>query len=170
MKTARCVVVLATLLSLVLPRPAAGTPAQLPPVDFASRDAWRTSMTRTHLPKGCFRATYPAIEWRQVSCAPAPSRPFLPARGLRAETVGNGTDFTASVPNLISSAVGSFDRVTGVTFEEGYGQFNSYSLQLNVKPFQTPVCAGSANPSNCLGWQQFLLAPEVFMQYWLIGY
>ena len=52
---------------------------------------------------------------------------------------------------------------------------NAFSLQLNTEFFSTPVCSGSANPSKCEGWQQFVYAYHysgdtnvVFMQYWLL--
>jgi len=78
------------------------------------------------------------------------------------------------VTSLISDGVGSFPVVTGVTKETGYGGApNTYSLQLNSQFFKTTVCNGGANPSQCLGWQQFVYSSSediAFMQYWLINY
>jgi len=128
-------------------------------------------MARTGLPKkGCFTSAYPGTEWQETSCATAPQRPYRPARGLRSETVGNGTDFSVQVSNLISSATGSFQSVTGVTSESD-GSANTYSLQLNTGFFTTSVC-GTANPANCEGWQQFIYSNSgyVFMQYWLLNW
>jgi hypothetical protein len=49
---------------------------------------------------------------------------------------------------------------------------NAFSLQVNTKPFQTSVCSGAANPTQCQGWQQFVFSNSgfVFMQYWLLTY
>ena len=39
-------------------------------------DAWRRSMERVPFPKkGCFKASYPGTEWREVTCTAAPTRP-----------------------------------------------------------------------------------------------
>ncbi|MGB8901382.1 MAG: hypothetical protein WCC90_20050, partial [Methylocella sp.] len=140
--------------------------------------------------KGCFKATYPKTEWEEVPCATAPNRPYPPARGPRPETVGNGNDFTAQVSGLISSAVGSFDGVTGVTSESGNvgGNpplvANTFSLQLNTNFFtnsnkNVPACNGAANPTACQGWQQFVYSNSgcsggspacAFMQYWVLNF
>jgi hypothetical protein len=63
---------------------------------------------------------------------------------------------------------------------EGPKLANAFSLQLNSQFFTNPpACAGSSNPSHCLGWQQFLYAysasgsgtpNDIFMQYWLVRY
>ena len=92
--------------------------------------------------------------------------------------MGNGNDVSAQVSGHISEAVGSFDSVAGVTSESGTGTFggpNAFTLQLNSNFFASPACSGAANPSNCLGWQQFVYAnvscPHcAFIQYWLINY
>src|SRR6266568_2762496 len=55
----------------------------------------------------------------------------------------------------IASATGSFD-VVNVTSETNLGSPDTYSLQLNSEYFDTPACAGAANPANCKGWQQFI--------------
>ena len=68
-------------------------------------------------------------------------------------------------------------RVTGVTSETGNvggvppAVANTYSLQLNTKPFTSSVCGPSPNP-NCKGWQQFIYSNSVvaFIQYWLLRY
>ncbi len=48
---------------------------------------------------------------------------------------------------------------------------NTFSLQLNTKPFTTSLCSGSPN-AGCQGWQQFVYSNSgyAFIQYWLIGY
>jgi hypothetical protein len=126
--------------------------------------------------KGCFTSSYPSTGWQEVPCKTAPARPYPPARGPRPNTVGNGNDVSAQVTGQISTAVGSFDSVTGVTSESGTtGGANAFSLQLNANFFNTSVCNGATNPSQCLGWQQFVYSnvegPHLaFMQYWLINY
>ena len=161
---------------------------QVPPAPTTSQasaahKAWRESMSRTPKPKkGCYKATYPNTQWQEVPCTTAPQRPYPPARGPRPDTVGNGDDFTASASGFVSTAVGSFDSVVGVTSESGTPGgilppvANSFSLQLNTNFFSTSVCTGAANPSACRGWQQFVFSNDqaygwpIFMQYWLINY
>ena len=121
-------------------------------------------------------------QWQEVPCTTAPAIPYLPARGPRPDSVGNGHDVSAQVTGHITEAIGSFDSVTGVTSETGTNPYtqatnvpNVYSLQLNSNFFTTSTCNGATNPSNCRGWQQFVYAsdnshPEAFMQYWLITY
>jgi streptogramin lyase len=49
---------------------------------------------------------------------------------------------------------------------------NTFTLQLNVAPFTSPMCSASPNPS-CQGWQQFIYetsSNQVFIQYWLLSY
>ena len=149
-----------------------------PPVAM-SREDWQKAMTRVPLPKkGCFTSSYPSMEWQEVPCTTAPNRPYPPTRGRRPQTVGNGTDFAAEVTNLISSVTGSFDSVTGVTSESGNAGglppavANTFSLQLNTKPFTTSVCSSAANPAACQGWQQFIYSNSgsAFIQYWLLRY
>ena len=148
--------------------------AQPTPSEAKARESWRKSMSRTPTPKkGCFTATYPDTTWQEVACTTAPPRPYLPARGPRPDTVGNGTDFSAQVTSgVISSADGSFVRVIGVTSESDDGSANTFSLQLNSSFFTTSVCNGAATPSSCLGWQQFVYTNSgaAFMQYWLLDY
>jgi len=143
-------------------------------------------MRQVPLPKkGCFTSSYPSTEWREVPCATPPARPYPPARGPLPLTVGNGNDVSAEVTGHISTAVGSFDSVTGVTSETGQvngagGQVaNIFSLQLNTNFFSgSPTCNGAANPSTCLAWEQFVYSNGesgsfsgfAFIQYWLIHY
>jgi hypothetical protein len=141
------------------------------------RSAWGKDMRRLRVPrKGCFKGSYPRVEWRKVPCVKPPNLPYLPAEGPRPFVVGNGTDFAARVPGTISAAEGSFDSVTGVTSETGPeggtgpGVANVYTLQLNTSPFPTSVC--SSDP-NCSGWQQYVYsssAEVIFIQYWLLNY
>ena len=139
-------------------------------------------MARVPLPKkGCFEATYPNLQWREVPPVKAPPHPMLPRRGPRPLIVGNGNDISAQAPTgHISTALGSFDSVTGVTSESGQinatgpAVANAYSLQLNTNTFTSTGCSGSPNP-GCQGWEQFVFVNDgtsgfVFIQYWLIKY
>jgi hypothetical protein len=134
---------------------------------------WRRGMARVPLPKkGCFTSSYPSTQWQEIPCVTAPARPYPPARGPRPDTIGNGNDASAQVTGLISEAVGSFDSVTGVTSVTDPNGTSGFSLQLNTSFFTTTACNGSANPSACLGWQQFVYSNSgiAFIQYWLVDY
>ena len=158
---------------LLAPSARAATPAS--EIDRA-QEAWRSTIINTPVPQeGCFTASYPVAAWKPVACVKAPAIPLVPRSGrslASAQTVGDGNDYSAVVTGLISKGVGSFPKTTGLKTETGQGQANSYSLQLNSQFFHnSPACAGAFNPSNCLGWQQFVYLPGfVFMQYWLINY
>jgi hypothetical protein len=141
--------------------------------------AWRISMAQTPLPKkGCFEASYPSIEWREVPSRKASPPPMMPRRGPKPLTVGNGNDVSAQAPTgLISSATGLFDSVTGVTSESGSGVANAYTLQLNTNFFLLPPGLFPGAAAGCRGWEQFVYYNDgtsatgmVFIQYWLIGY
>jgi uncharacterized protein YneR len=138
---------------------------------------------------GCYRASYPALQWHATSCVTAPRFPVTPAplprsaRHAGPATVGNGTDYSAQVPGLISQATGNFlDVSSGVTEQGlvgGTGSLtaNAFSLQLNSQFFSgSPACSGSSNPASCQAWQQFLYTYQgtatssIYMQYWLINY
>jgi hypothetical protein len=157
-----------------------GAPQQAP-VDDARRKAWNETMSRTPKPKeGCFTSAYPSTEWKEVPCITPLPRPYQPASGPRPQTVGNGTDWTAkSGTGPISTAVGSFDSVSGVTTvtDSASGNANTFSLQLNTNTFNTSTLGCNRVP-NCVGWQQFIFStdgctsntPCVFIQYWLINF
>jgi hypothetical protein len=143
--------------------------------------AWRVDIAQIPQPKkGCFIATYPSKEWREVPCTSTPPYPQPPRRGPRPLIVGNGDDLAPQVPGFISTAIGSFDSLTNVTSESGpIGNTgpsiaNAYTLQLNTNFFASTACAGSPNP-NCNGWQQFVFenygsGGRAYIQYWLIQY
>jgi hypothetical protein len=141
------------------------------------RESWRKTILHTRRPKrGCFIATFPKTEWREVECIPTPpTKPYPPRRvgGLRLPNTvgGSGPDFSA-IPNSghISEGEGSFDSVSGVTSESNTaGTANSYSLQLNTDFFNTSTCSTYA---NCRGWEQFVYESNgsAFIQYWYIRY
>ncbi len=139
--------------------------------------AWRKAMARKPLPKkGCFHADYPSTEWKEVPCTKALPRPYPPqgkaGKGSQPFTVGGPSgDWLGHVSGLISTAVGSFNSITGLTNATS----NTFSLQLNANTFSTTACNGVA---GCQGWQQFIFTqtgctgntPCVIMQYWLIGF
>jgi hypothetical protein len=135
---------------------------------------WQQAISHpTVMPRGCYQASYPSLQWQAAACQIAPVVPMSPA------AVGNGKDYSAVVSGTISRATGSFDGVSPTLTERGqYGATgskiaNTYSLQLNTQFFSTPTCSGSSKPANCLGWQQFVYDSHgewVFMQYWLINY
>jgi tetratricopeptide (TPR) repeat protein len=112
--------------------------------------------------KGCFKASYPSSEWQEVPCKVGPLHPMRLARGPRSRIVGGGTDFLAETSNPISSAVGWFPSVSGVTSESslvcsgggcGSGTTpNAFTIQLNTNTFKTPLCEGP----ECRGAQQLL--------------
>jgi Abnormal spindle-like microcephaly-assoc'd, ASPM-SPD-2-Hydin len=145
-------------------------------------EVWRKTILKTPRPtNGCFVASYPDTQWREVSCTAPPHKLFPPRSGRgRAgkvgETVGDGADFSAQVTGTVSEAEGSFDSVSGVTSESSPDGANSYSLQLNTDFFTTTTCSGSPDPASCLGWEQFVYDTSAgisyggFMQYWLINY
>ena len=171
-KTAGALTASAAFLSLTAASHAA---PKLSPADAQLHETWRASIAQTPVPQeGCFKATYPNTTWTQVTCKAAPRRPYLPRSGHRSGyTVGNGNDYAAVVSGLISSGVGTFPVVTGLKSETGYdGQANTYSLQLNSDFFSTSVCNGSSDPSQCLGWEQFVYSNSgvAFIQYWLLNY
>jgi hypothetical protein len=95
--------------------------------------------------------------------------------------VGNRNDFFAQVSGTMSMAIGSFLAVTtGLTENDPTGAgADSYSVQLNSNRFtnaQTQdACAGSATPSQCVGWQQAMYSSiegraGLYFQYWLLNY
>ncbi len=145
-----------------------------------SREEWRRAMSKTPVPKvGCFVASHPSTEWKEVPCATSTPAPLPPAlsttenvvgRGLGIEAGGTGGDFSAQVAaSTISWAQGSFPVVSGVT------SAGSYSLQLNTNTFSQGLglCAGASNPSNCQYWEQFAYdtpSKSIYIQYWLRGY
>jgi hypothetical protein len=140
-------------------------------VEAQARESWRESIVRTAVPgEGCFYAAYPSTFWAKVACTVAPNRQYRPRTATAGRTVGDGNDYAASVTGLMTSAVGTFPKVTDVTGEKDDGESGDYSLQLNSNFMNTAVCAGH---SGCQSWQQFVYSSgeeSVFMQYWLISY
>jgi len=146
-----------------------------PPRDQARED-WRNAMLQTPPPKEkCTKVSYPEKQWHEVPCANPANPPVAPRTGVRPHIGGElNNDLTFAVENgLITDAEGSFDKVSGVTSEQSNGTPNAFSLQLNTNIFATTSCDGSADPSTCSGWVQFVYTSSgkyAFIQYWLIGY
>lgn len=142
----------------------------------AQLQSWQAAISHAAKPgKGCYTAAYPLTAWKEVACVTAPNRPFIPASGVgRSLTVGNGNDYAAVTSTLTSNAVGSWPIVRGLKSETDNGQQNVYSIQLNSNFMSNDqACAGANNPSQCLGWLQFVYSSSehaAFMQYWLIRY
>lgn len=149
------------------------------PNDAALTEAWRARIAETSVPgSGCFTAEYPSTVWKPVACTKPRTKPLLPASQPGGRVVGNGNDFAAETTTPISSAVGSFPVITGLTQEtdSGSGRSDTYSLQLNSSYYTAPVCDGAKVPSQCRAWMQYVYennAPSsgaAFMEVWLINY
>jgi hypothetical protein len=162
----------------------AGSEGQISPDERQNRKLWNDGMLRKPAPrKGCFRADYPATEWREVTCVKAPNIPAPPRHGPRPAVVGNNNDISAQAPSgHITQAIGHFENVTNVTSESGPianagpSIADTYTLQINTDFFTgSAACAGSPNP-NCLGWEQWIFwntgtsQGSASMQYWLVNY
>jgi len=138
--------------------------------------SWRAAIAHAPTPgEGCFVATYPLNAWKKVACVAAPNRPYIPRSGAGgSQTVGDGNDYAAVTSTLTSSAVGSFPEVKRLKSETDDGSPNVYSIQLNSNFMSgDQACASAYNPSQCLGWLQFVYSSSshaAFMQYWLIHY
>lgn len=168
------------VISCVPVQPREPTP-ELTPTPNA--EEWREIMPQIPAPtKGCFNSTYPNTEWQEVPCTTPPPYPMPPRRGPRPLVVGNRNDISAQAPTgFISTAIGSFDRVDGVTSvsspigNSGSAVANAYTLQVNTDFFSSTACSGADDPALCSGWQQFVYANDgssgaAFIQYWLLDY
>ena len=159
--------------------------ASASPVREQAIQRWRGAIRLLPLPGGgCFNASYPQLRWHSVTCRRAPDHHFLPADAERslAQEVGNGNDYSAGIPGLIATAIGSIPSVsaaaseTGIDPNTGHSEANTFSLQLNSEFFPATVaCKGHGEPSRCSGWQQFIYADspqenEIFMEYWILKY
>jgi hypothetical protein len=149
--------------------------------------AWQSAVGGVSSPgRGCFRASYPNLQWHATTCTTVAQPACAPATQTRRvkpatpNTVGNGYDYSAQVAGTIFQATGSFTNVSSTISEKGKvdgsgpQKANTFSLQLNTQTFSDPpACSGSADPSSCSGWQQFIYSTnsnQVFMQYWLLDY
>jgi hypothetical protein len=172
-----------TVLALTLAVGAHAGTAQSAQPTGADLQAWHTTMTKVPRPsaKGCFTANYPQQEWQETKCATAPSIPMVPKPGPRPLVIGNGNDISAQAPSgRISETNGTFENIVNVTSVEspigntGPAVADAYTLQINTNFMTTPACAGSSDPAQCQGWEQFVFANDptsvsyTFIQYWLL--
>jgi hypothetical protein len=148
------------------------------------REAWRKTMVRIESPKaGCYQASYPSTEWREVPCTTTLKRPYFPGRKqdkpVPFNVGGNTADFTLQSQGTISLAEGSFPSVnpsnlteTGNVNGNPPAQPNSFSLQINTNQYIVPGICGAF----CAEAQQFIFStngcsagPCVFIQVWMLG-
>jgi hypothetical protein len=160
---------------------------------------WSHAIRGKHLPGvGCFRSSYPTVQWKKVRCAPRPPAGFHedPPRGSGAQGLfgalprvssagsdgqvggGHGGIFSAEVPTgTIASAVGSIPSVSAGSTEEDEGTAENFSLQLNSQFFPGATECGAV--VGCEGWEQFVysstssiasLSNVAFMEFWLINF
>lgn len=168
----------------VKPKAASSPPAtkQISREEAKKRRDWAAAMHRKGAPKkGCFTATYPGAEWKEVTCVTVPNIPFIPRHGPRPLVVGNTDDISAEAPSgTITQAIGHFENPANVTSESGMINNtgapvnNAYSLQVNTNFMTSTACSGSPN-AGCQGWEQWVYynngaAGSAFIQYWLIRY
>jgi hypothetical protein len=169
--------------------PLAGAGAQTPQPPKAvqrpsveQRKAFEERMMATHPAKpGCFEAHFPDEHWVETKCRPAPKTPNPHAHGPHPNTVGDGTDWFATVTSgNISQATGSFDNVSGVVQLLGpiggdttVVHPNAYAMQMNSNTFTPAVCG---TLTNC-AWVQFIFSqtqcgssPCAFIEYWLLNH
>jgi protein-disulfide isomerase len=142
---------------------------------------WQEHLSNLALPyEGCFTAKYPRRTWVPAPCGKPSAYTLTPAGG-------NEYSAQAQAEQLIATASGSFQNITGLGSESDT-QFgtNAFSLQMNASaPFQTlfegfqPTTGHSTNPCSlmnpCTGWEQFALQNDsegatLEVEIWLIGF
>ena len=142
-------------------------PAPAPPSASPSPEVlknWRNGMRHVPSPNaGCFTSSYPNARWQEVPCAQGqPMHPFPPVRGGKVRgpepsAVGGGNDPVPGVKTgHISTAVGSFDSVSGVTSVTSQFGIRRLFASAQREHFQQPRLQRRLNPSQCVGWQQFI--------------
>jgi hypothetical protein len=186
--------VVVSIIGVMLPAAAFGTPVGH---EAAAMREWRTAIHALASPgAGCYTASYPSVKWRATTCQTQPRIPAAPlqvaASGRTSAhrsptvapatpaTVGNNTDYVATVTGTMSSAIGTFPYVSSGATETGQVNgmgpqlANTYTLQLNsqMQP-DIPECSGASDPAKCLGWEQFVYGTDnnhLYIQYWLMNY
>ena len=161
------------------PGSAAAANEKMTPEEAKRRRDWAVDMHKKGAPKkGCFTATYPGAEWKEVQCVPVPNIPFIPRNGARPFIVGNTDDISAGAPSgTITQAFGHFENPVNVTSESGMinnkgaAVNDAYTLQVNTNFMTSTACTASPNP-GCQGWEQWVYfnngtAGSAFIQYWL---
>jgi hypothetical protein len=183
------IAVATSLLSIAaLPSLLAAQSSDSATAEAQARQAWRETMHHVDTYDiGCFHASYPSTQWEKVECGAAPAyRSALPTfTGGEPTVAGNWFDYVAQAPtgHLLSSALGSFPKITGVTsektvnvefnggFSDGLTGPNEYTLQVNTNFANTAACDGF---TYCFAWQQYVVSTggptQVFIEYWLINY
>jgi hypothetical protein len=121
-----------------------------------AQSQWHQALLQLPHPKpGCYRATYPRVEWLPVTCDPAPKYPAIPSHGIpKPFTVGNGgtNDFASNPTGTIIGVDGTFPNPsvglteTGPIANSGPSLSDTYTLQINANPFTGGACSGSPNP------------------------
>ena len=149
-----------------------------------TQEEWHQSLLRLpHPAPGCYKAAFPRVEWKAVTCGTPPPYPVQPAHGAAGHfVVGNGgsNDFAGHPTGTINGVDGTFPSVSagltesGPIANSGPSFADTYTLQINTEQFTSAACAGSPNP-NCKGWEQFVYennsgAHDAYIQYWLIKY
>ncbi|HEY1917431.1 MAG TPA: hypothetical protein VGH27_17835 [Streptosporangiaceae bacterium] len=160
-----------------------GTASAATSGSVGTKAEWRAALAHVAAPgSGCYRASYPTLAWHATTCTTAPNIRLAPAKVPASGIVGDGNDYSAVVPGLISQATGTFTNVSAGITERGKvggvrsNRANAFSLQLNSQFFTgSPECSGASDPSSCQAWQQFVYTYQektgfIFMQYWLIDY
>ena len=148
------------------------------PAQITARNAWHVNMVRHKLPQpGCFSASYPGTQWKEVPCVTPPSHtpihpvirsPKPPSPPGQPESV---TDVTALVSgNTITLAEGSFPDVVDVTDVSTNGTNGLFELQLNPKPVSSGACKNAAVFANCKMWEQFLFLTSAEHSYLYIEF
>jgi hypothetical protein len=166
------VIVLASPLTGLCPSPIAAAEsepapaaAQTKPATDEARPAptpeelenWRRAIAKTPEPKdGCFTATYPDAEWREIACGKPSHKLYLPTRArhgqaLSVEQVGGflgtlaGPDFSATWTGQVSYVEGLFDPGTAASTEFAVQCPPSTTTGFNVCPTNPAFNSATAN-------------------------
>jgi hypothetical protein len=147
-----------------------GSPATTSP--DLTFETWHAVMAK--LPPqevGCYRATFPLMDWEPTECTEAPEEPM---------TVGGHTDYEGQVSvatSPINFAEGTFRNSTVTAVEDSASGPGAYSIQLNTTPFTSPRCAEEGGGAQCKGWEQFLYINNpathtslVEIEYWMLNF
>jgi len=164
--------------------PASSAATATRPQIAKTREDWHKSLLQLpHQKIGCYKSSFPRVEWKAVTCGTPPPYPIQPAHGPAKHFVvggGGSNDFAAHPTGTITGVEGTFPSVSaGITesgpiANSGPSLPDTYTLQVNSNQFSSSACAGSPN-GNCKGWEQFVYennsgVHRVFIQYWLIKY
>ena len=157
--------------------------------------AWHEDLKNyTPVESGCFRTSYPSVQWEKVVCGPRPAfvsshRGAAIAAAAREgrvplETAGNGNDYVAQTAGTTQSGLGTFPVAKGITSEKSVGVAayggggilgnNEYSLQLNTDINPSSAACSAFGYTSCYVWEQFVYSTagsgypaETFIQNWV---